>query len=162
DCVEWAASLPWCDGNVGMIGCSYCSFTQFAAAVTRPPHLKCIIPQGCGYRKRGPVGLSSFTISWAAGMVAEWLQRHAREGKPVDPAPRAAVAEALRDPVASSDVLPLLDHPLAQVPIPGNPFQWSLREENAFGYVPWEDVEVPALIVTGWFDAAVGRATDEV
>jgi putative CocE/NonD family hydrolase len=44
DTVEWAARQPWADGQVGMFGMSYVGYTQFAAAVTRPPSLKTIIP----------------------------------------------------------------------------------------------------------------------
>ncbi len=44
DLVEWAATQPWCDGNVGMIGISYFAMTQLEAAVERPPHLKAIFP----------------------------------------------------------------------------------------------------------------------
>jgi putative CocE/NonD family hydrolase len=44
DLVEWAASQPWSDGNVGMIGISYFAMTQLEAAVERPPHLKAIFP----------------------------------------------------------------------------------------------------------------------
>lgn len=44
DLVEWVASQPWCDGNVGMIGISYFAMTQLEAAVERPPHLKAIFP----------------------------------------------------------------------------------------------------------------------
>jgi len=45
DTVQWAASQPWSDGNVGMIGGSYGGFVQWAAAVENPPALKCIVPQ---------------------------------------------------------------------------------------------------------------------
>jgi len=44
DLVEWAATQPWCDGNVGMIGISYFAMTQLEAAVERPAHLKAIFP----------------------------------------------------------------------------------------------------------------------
>lgn len=44
DLVEWIASQPWCDGNVGMLGVSYFAMAQLAAAVTKPPHLKAIVP----------------------------------------------------------------------------------------------------------------------
>ncbi len=44
DLVEWAATQPWCDGNIGMIGISYFAMTQLEAAVERPPHLKAIFP----------------------------------------------------------------------------------------------------------------------
>lgn len=44
DLVEWLASQPWCDGNVGMLGVSYFAMAQIAAAVAKPPHLKAIVP----------------------------------------------------------------------------------------------------------------------
>jgi hypothetical protein len=44
DVVEWIAAQPWCDGNVGMLGVSYFAMAQLAAAVTKPPHLKAIVP----------------------------------------------------------------------------------------------------------------------
>ncbi len=42
DLIEWIAAQQWCDGNVGMIGDSYWSWSQYAAAIQQPPHLKCI------------------------------------------------------------------------------------------------------------------------
>ncbi|MDA0745272.1 MAG: CocE/NonD family hydrolase, partial [bacterium] len=43
DSVEWAASQPWCDGNVGTMGGSYCGSDQSALATLNPPHLKAMI-----------------------------------------------------------------------------------------------------------------------
>jgi uncharacterized protein len=39
DAVEWAASLPFADGRVGMFGGSYVGATQMLAAISHPPHL---------------------------------------------------------------------------------------------------------------------------
>ncbi|MFC1869191.1 CocE/NonD family hydrolase [Thermodesulfobacteriota bacterium] len=44
DLIEWIAAQPWCTGSVGMIGDSYWSWSQYAAAIAQPPHLKCICP----------------------------------------------------------------------------------------------------------------------
>lgn len=44
DVVEWAATQPWCDGNVGMVGISAFAIAQFQAAVERPPHLRAVFP----------------------------------------------------------------------------------------------------------------------
>ncbi|HLR60499.1 MAG TPA: CocE/NonD family hydrolase [Pseudogracilibacillus sp.] len=44
DTVEWAAHLPYSNGNVGMFGLSYYGFTQLLAAREQPPHLKAIFP----------------------------------------------------------------------------------------------------------------------
>ena len=44
DAVEWAASLPYASGPVGMVGGSYVGWTQHAAAMQHPPHLHAIAP----------------------------------------------------------------------------------------------------------------------
>ena len=44
DTIEWVASQPWCDGNVGMVGISYFAAIQYLAAAQQPPHLKAIFP----------------------------------------------------------------------------------------------------------------------
>lgn len=44
DTIEWAATQPWCNGNVGMIGMSYFAAIQYLAAAQQPPHLKAIFP----------------------------------------------------------------------------------------------------------------------
>ena len=44
DTIAWLAKQPWCDGNVGMMGGSYVGYTQLAAAMTKPPALRCILP----------------------------------------------------------------------------------------------------------------------
>ena len=44
DAVEWAAQLPYADGNVGTMGQSYLGATQYLLAPTRPPHLRAAFP----------------------------------------------------------------------------------------------------------------------
>ena len=44
DTIEWAAQLPYSDGNVGMYGISYFGFTQWASAVYNPSALKAMVP----------------------------------------------------------------------------------------------------------------------
>lgn len=48
DVIEWIAGQPWCTGKIGMIGVSYGAITQWHAAVTRPPHLTCMVPISVG------------------------------------------------------------------------------------------------------------------
>ena len=40
DLIEWCAAQPWCDGKVGMWGCSYLGAMQIRVAATQPPHLR--------------------------------------------------------------------------------------------------------------------------
>lgn len=44
DITEWLAVQAWCDGNVGMWGCSATGHSQWQAAASNPPHLKAIMP----------------------------------------------------------------------------------------------------------------------
>ena len=44
DTVEWAAKLPWADGNVGTLGQSYLGATQYLMSWTAPPSLKAQVP----------------------------------------------------------------------------------------------------------------------
>jgi putative CocE/NonD family hydrolase len=43
DSVEWAAEQPWCDGNIGTMGGSYCGSDQSALATLNPLHLKAMV-----------------------------------------------------------------------------------------------------------------------
>ena len=45
DTLEWVATQPWCDGNVGMWGDSYYGYTQWAAVASEHPALKAIVPR---------------------------------------------------------------------------------------------------------------------
>lgn len=42
--IEWVAEQSWCNGNVGMVGCSYFAMIQVLVAPHRPPSLKAIFP----------------------------------------------------------------------------------------------------------------------
>lgn len=44
DCIEWAGTLPWSNGRVGMIGVSYLAIVQWGIAATNPPHLAAFCP----------------------------------------------------------------------------------------------------------------------
>ena len=43
EAIAWAASQPWCDGNVGMFGISWGGFNALQIAARQPPALKAII-----------------------------------------------------------------------------------------------------------------------
>ena len=51
DSVQWAASLPWVDGRVGMFGGSYLATTQLQAATRQPPALVALFPAS-SYNRR--------------------------------------------------------------------------------------------------------------
>lgn len=51
DTIEAIAAMPWCDGNVGMVGFSFLGYCCMEAAKLNPPHLRAIVPGMCGYWK---------------------------------------------------------------------------------------------------------------
>ena len=84
DAIEWAAHLPWSDGNVGTVGQSYLALVQYFAATTRPPHLEAMCPvsgpvtyfEDCVYRR------GVFELGWMLAYFTS-LARHTLERKGV-------------------------------------------------------------------------------
>lgn len=162
DTVEWCASQPWSDGNVGMFGMSYHGATQWLAAVEAPPSLKGIVP-----------GLTSADLydSWTylGGAFGLWWTGHWSAGFVLDNIAdipdhlKEAVAETrrwAREPLALSDYLPVRD-------VPG------LRKVADY-YYDWMDhptyddywkkigawdrlsnVQIPVLSVGGYYDSFI-------
>ncbi len=87
DLIEWIAAQPWCTGNVGMIGDSYWSWTQYAAAIAQPPHLKCLCQQDATtdfYRDvcfQGGIFHHQFLSNWIAYHTAMQVWPGPVEGK---------------------------------------------------------------------------------
>ena len=146
DTVEWLAAQPWCDGRVGMVGRSYPGTCQWLAAGERPPHLCAIAPTVIGsdfYRNwvyQGGAFQLGFNLFWVLLM----------SGKRGGPKPE----ELFRH-------LPLRDVPL---PDPRWSFYYDWLDHstddefwsNASVDGSYGLVEVPALIVGGWFDVFLG------
>jgi hypothetical protein len=76
DLIEWCAAQPWCNGSVGMIGCSYFALAQLLAAVHQPEALKAIFPYDAYtdmYRHRsthGSVPHMGFASTWFSAVAA--------------------------------------------------------------------------------------------
>ncbi|MFQ5895287.1 MAG: CocE/NonD family hydrolase [Nitrospinota bacterium] len=74
EAIEWTARQPWCDGNVGMVGCSYFGRSQLLAAGRQPPSLKAIFPydaltdayRHCFFHGGIPTG---FARSWFSSLA---------------------------------------------------------------------------------------------
>src|SRR5262249_17090554 len=147
DSVEWVASLPWCDGNLGMIGRSYAATCQWLAAAARPPHLRAICPVVTGsdfYRGwvyQGGAFQLGFNLFWVLMMS--------------DRRATSRADELFRH-------LPLLEVPLPEPKWARFYFDW-LRHPTNDEY--WKrlainrrygSVDVPSFNVGGWFDVFLG------
>ena len=86
DLIEWIATQPWCDGNVGMVGISGFGAEQFHVARQQPPHLKAIFP----FDPRGAYGvLGGFREEYPGGvihlfryLVGHFAAMHQQRGAP--------------------------------------------------------------------------------
>ncbi len=150
--VSWIGEQPWFDGRLGTFGASYMSFTQYALAAMRPPHLKAMVVGGMG-TQRGvawfPGGTLALDIilSWAATRVFGM---------------EATLASNQESLNRAFDHLPLHDADLVAF---GHRFDWfqeGLRHPTSddpfwsgLDHTAALDLEVPLLMVDGWYDFAL-------
>lgn len=163
DSVEWVASQPWCDGNVGMGGVSYMAVLEWIAAMQNPPHLKAIAPWMAGTTALvegtllSGVMLLHLWSSWTAMMAIDIIDRLEKQGKDVTEM-RQMIYRAFFNPEEVYNFLPLKDAPHFQFErireiwhdrvlrgIPG-------PAATGLAYWPYQRITVPCLHVSGWYD----------
>ena len=142
DTIDWVATQPWCDGQVGMIGESYFALTQWAAASRFHTALRCIAP-GC-------MGVDLYRLMWEGGALAldtagTWV---------CDQGHRRYINYLRFDPW----VLPLKDYP-ADAGFPSELFDQAVRHpDRDQTWEPYdlsdvlEKLDIPAFHWTGWYD----------
>ncbi len=165
DTVEWAASLPYVNGKVGMAGLSYPGAVQWLAAMEKPPHLVTITPLMCFSNARhfffngGAWDLS--WISWFYLNIAPDVR--ARSGLP---GPKTEVeAEDLWEKHREEwlSFLPLSELPVLRDVAPAY-YDWLAHPEDGpywdFANVEarYDEIEIPALNLSGWHDEGYGPA----
>ena len=145
--LEWIRAQPWSDGAAGTFGFSYFGYTQWALATQRPEGLRAAM-----------LGITSSDMhSWfyhggafRLELAGSWALKIA------DPAKNREDDEAERERLfwhlppdqadeAVLETLPYYDEWLA-ADVPGVPYSSWLPPDAA------DQLEVPALLVTGWFD----------
>ena len=160
DSVEWAATLPYSDGKVGMMGASYVGATQMLAAIAQPPHLAAIAPN---------VTASNYHDGWTyqSGAFEQWFDQNWTSQLAQNTLQRLIAQNT--NALVGTPTLPLADYPIfnfGQLPADGKltaaiaPYyhdwlahpdyddywkQWSI-EEN------FSKIAVPMLQVGGWYD----------
>lgn len=176
DTVEWAATLAGSSGAVGMCGGSYMGFTQWAAAMEAPPHLKAIAPAVTwasarnGLTWRGGALELGKLARWQLGNIAfDLTLRRCRE------APREAKMEALATLAHEVDhlgtegyyALPLAEfEPFVRVGIPpdvlhiiSEPYSRSYNAPFSVAEA-YDRIQVPALNIGGWYDICAQGTLD--
>jgi putative CocE/NonD family hydrolase len=157
DTVEWAATLPYSNGKVGMFGGSYVGATQFLAAIAHPPHLAGICPTVTasnyhdGWTYQGGAFEQWFNESWATGLAMNTMRRR---------------VESSGNAIAWTKILPLRAYPVLEAPESEGlaPYftdwlahpnyddywkQWSIEDHYA-------QIQVPVLSFAAWYDIFLG------
>ena len=160
DTVEWAANLPYSNGNVGMYGYSYTGINQWMAASENPPHLKAIFPQFSttdfysmnytnGALIYGPL------LYWVLMFIApDTLKRRG----PVDGTLGDDLLYILDrlyevfDDIAKGEKIELLKtlapYYYEWLSHPSRDHYWDKFK----GFSNWEKINIPAYHLGGWFD----------
>lgn len=165
DTIEWAAGLEGSSGRVGTYGASYAGYAQLLAAATRPPSLGAICPAisafdlRCGMLFTDGVFEVAFAAWWAASLALESARRSGSID--LDRALRrllaaapgwygsAAPARLLPDAPETSFYRSWLEHR-------SDDAWWDAVSARAQSRL----IDVPALHVTGWWDAFLDGALD--
>jgi uncharacterized protein len=160
DTVEWAAALPYSDGNVGMIGASYVGATQMLAAIAQPPHLTAIAPNMTasnyhdGWTYQSGAFEQWFDQNWTSQLAQNTLERlihqntDARVGTaalPIANYPVFNFGQLPADAQLTAAIAPYYLDWLAHPDYDDYWKQWSI-EEN------FSKITVPMLQVGGWYD----------
>ena len=149
DTLNWIAAQPFSDGQVSMTGGSYLGYVQWAAAASGNPHLKAMLSNVCAgsafidIPRRGGC-FNSGMLAWAfmmtekrlrADLVAQDNWDEILDIRPLNQIPKQALGHEV----------PFLEKWLEHTDMDdfwerGN---WSKRYKGG---------QVPALIMSGWFD----------
>jgi len=152
DTLDFLATQPWCNGDIGMIGGSYLGYVQWAAAASKNPHLKAMVSQvaaGSAFVDMPLRGgtMSSGTLAWAFAVSEKKMDASKMIRDDWDEVLAYRPLEDVCEKALGYDVpfwRAWLSHPCDDdFWQRGN---WYRRAVEAGG------IDVPVLIQTGWFD----------
>jgi putative CocE/NonD family hydrolase len=157
DAVEWAAALPYSNGQVGMWGGSYVGATQMLAAMAHPPHLVAIFPYVTaseyyeGWTYQHGALMQWFASSWTSGLALDTMR------KQIERRTLPQLRSWERDRTS-----PLSSYPLLDLPMPDGvaPYfrEWIAHETNDEYWRAvkvsdhYGEMRVKALHGGGWHD----------
>lgn len=151
DTLDWISKQPWCDGNIGMEGESYYGYTTWAGAVSGHPSLKCISPMNTAMDFHDVIFQNGALTLQTVGLYP--ILMHGRTYQNVFRLdrmhlPLITMDDAAGIPTPSYDRL--LSHPFRDEVTES----YNLRNRQA-------RVEVPMLVVAGWYDVFLKTTIDD-
>ena len=168
DTVEWAASQPWSNGRIGMVGASYVGATQWLAATTRPPHLVTLVPNVTasnyhdGWTYQGGAFELAFNVSWTLNQLtlANFSTQSKAKGIPQDR--QTGLLKAVDSMTDAYKSLPLKDLPHLKDGLAPYYYDWLAHPDfdDYWKKLCIEDqhsnITTPALHIGGWYDIFLG------
>lgn len=175
DTIEWAASQPWCNGKVGMVGASHGGIVQNMASLERPPHLAAlwvdVAPTNAfkwEARQGGAMGLHMYGALYLHGYDSQELRgdqvaidriEHGAENL------RTELLRLLREPLRPGETpiaaVPNLEKILFHYYYYGvyNDFwsQEALDQSPHFARM----ADIPAVYSSGWYDPFPADVTEQ-
>ena len=144
DVIEWVASQPWCTGAVGTTGASYSGRIQWLTALTRPPHLKAMIPM---------VAPSDTFVEFPTGVpspmdVCWYHMTSGRTAQDTDPVDWLEVYRHL--PLATLDEAVGRDIPRWREVVSHQTLD-AYWQELSYQH-RFDEIDVPVLHISGWYD----------
>lgn len=171
DTIEWAATIPGSNGKVGMVGASYTGHTQWAAAVTNPPHLAAIAPQVTWSAPEDGIFYRGGALEYGLNLWWSLVQSMSQYPKVTTGTDEllAKLGTTLGDYDRLADAtyweLPAGAAPsLARTGQPDIGTERGLRDPDSIDKARvagrYGDVTVPSLNVAGWFDVFLQGSLD--
>ncbi len=157
DLLDWIAKQPWSDGAVGMFGGSYSGFTQWAAAKTRHPALRTIVPTaavvpGIDFPRENGIGLS-FQYAWSRYVGTNTLLDEAGYADAARWARIDSTYFARGIAYRDLDLIEGTPNPLWRrwLSHPTYDAYWQAMIPTAAEFA---QIDIPVLSITGYFDGA--------
>jgi uncharacterized protein len=164
DTVEWAATLPYSNGKIGMFGGSYVGATQMLTAIAHAPHLAGICPVVTasnyhdGWTYQGGAFEQWFNESWTSGLAQDTLNRSVEKNTnalhgiwklPLTAYPFFDVPQAAPDSDLTRSLAPYFLDWLAHPNYDEYWKRWSIEEH-------FSDINIPILTIAAWYDIFLG------
>ena len=168
DTVEWAASLPWSSGKVGMVGASYVGATQWLTAITRPPHLSTIIPNVTasnyhdGWTYQGGAFELGFNVSWTLLSLTLANFENISSANGVTSEKQQALIKVVDSMEEAFREFPLKEFPHLKGGLADYFYDWVAHPDydDYWKKLCIEEkhsqITVPALNIGGWYDIFLG------
>lgn len=149
DTLNWIADQWWCDGNIGTIGGSYLGYVQWAAAASGNPHLKAIVsmvaagPPFIDIKRKGGI-YPSGALAWSFMMADQRMDRSALERDDWDDVVNIRPIKDIPKKVLGKNIH-FWDEYMKH---PDNDEFWQKTDWS----MDSEKVNVPSIIISGWYD----------